>query len=201
MQRAPLSRTERLAKRACDVVLTLIALGLLAPLMLMVAFWIKLSAGGPAIIREARTGFDGRKLYVYKFGSPSATQAETQIVQTLGTDLHIAKARGVFGPSSVEELPQLFNVLKGEMSLVGPPPQDGVREELAAASRLAHRLHFKPGVTGWARVNGLRQEARSKKDLEARGNFDLWYVNNWSLALDLKIIWRTLFESAQPPAD
>lgn len=200
MQRAPLTRTERFAKRACDIVLAVTALVLLAPLMLMTALAIKLDSVGPVIFRQRRTGFDGRKFFTYKFRTLSMIEDGTQIVQTRGKDPRVTGMGRMLGQSSIDEVPQLFNVLKGEMSLVGPPPPDIADDEHAAVSSFAHLRHFKPGITGWARVNGLRGEAQTIEDMEKRTELDLWYVNNWSLMLDFKIIWRTFFELKQPRA-
>jgi lipopolysaccharide/colanic/teichoic acid biosynthesis glycosyltransferase len=192
MRRAPLTRTERLVKRACDIVLAVTALVLLAPLLLVTALAIKLNSVGPVIIRQRRTGFDGRMFFIYKFRTMSAPKDGTQIVQTRRNDARLTGVGRMLGPSSIDELPQLFNVLKGEMSLVGPRPHHIVHDDQAAISSVAHRRGFKPGITGWAEVNGRRGEAI--EDMEKQIELDLWYVNNWSLILDFKILWRTCFQ-------
>jgi lipopolysaccharide/colanic/teichoic acid biosynthesis glycosyltransferase len=194
MQRAPLTGTERLAKRACDIVLAATALALLAPLMLMTALAIKLSSVGPVIIRQRRTGFDGRRFFIYKFRTTSTTDDDMQIVPTRRNVPRVTGVGSLFGQSGIDELPQLFNVLKGEMSLVGPRPPDTARDNHAKVSTFADQHHFKPGMTGWAEVNGLRGETQTIKVIEKRIELDLWYINNWSLVLDFKILWRACFE-------
>jgi undecaprenyl-phosphate galactose phosphotransferase/putative colanic acid biosynthesis UDP-glucose lipid carrier transferase len=193
LQRAPLSRAERLAKRACDAVLATIALVLLAPLMLLTAVAIKLDSPGPIIFRQRRTGFNERMFFIYKFRTMSVIEDGPQIVQTLRDDPRVTKLGRLLRQSSIDELPQLFNVLKGEMSLVGPRPHAVAHDDHygAVISSYAYRHHVKPGITGWAQVNGLRGETQRIEDMERRIDLDLWYINNWSLILDFRIIWRT----------
>ena len=199
LQRAPLTRPERLAKRACDIGLASIALVLLAPLMILTALAIKLDSAGAVIFRQRRTGFNGRIFFIYKFRTMSVMEDGPEIVQTRRIDPRVTKVGRVLRQSSIDELPQLFNVLRGDMSLVGPRPHalahDG--QYGAMISTYAYRHHVKPGITGWAQVNGQRGETRRIEDMEKRIELDLWYVNNWSLLLDLRIIWRTCFELIQ----
>ena len=191
MQRAPLTRTESVVKRASDIALAGTALVLLSPLMLMTALAIRLHGVGPVMVRRRRTGFDGRAFFTYKFRTPSVTEEGTQIVRTRRSGSSVTEVGRVSG---IDELPQLFNVLKGDMSLIGPRPHAIALTGQAAVSNFAHRRGLKPGITGWAEVNGLRGEACTVEDIETRTELDLWYLDNWSLSLDFKIVWRTCFE-------
>jgi lipopolysaccharide/colanic/teichoic acid biosynthesis glycosyltransferase len=196
MQSAPLTRTEMFAKRACDIVLALTALVLLAPLMLMTALVIKLNSLDPVIIRQRLTGFDGRAFSIYKFRTMSVLKDRTQAVQARRNDLRLTKVGRVLRQSNIDELPQLFNVLKGDLSLVGPKLHAGAHDEQyrALISSYAFRHHIKPGIVGWAQVNRDRGEIREVRDIEKCVELDVWYINNWSLLLDLRIMWRTCFQ-------
>ena len=196
LQRAPLTRPERLAKRACDMGIATSALIVLAPLMLLTAIAIKLDSAGPTIFRQRQIGFDGLPFFIYKFRTMSVMEDGPQIVQTRQRDPRVTKVGRLLRQSSIDELPQLLNVLKGDMSLVGPRPHAIAHDDHygAAISSYAYRHHVKPGITGWAQVNGQRGETRQIADMEKRVELDLWYVNNWSLFLDLRIMWRTCFE-------
>ena len=198
MQRAPLTRTERVVKRVSDIALAVTALVLLSPLMLMTALAIRLDGGGPVMVRRRRTGFDGRAFFIYKFRTPSVTEEEMQIVRTRRSGSRVTEMGRTPRRSSIDELPQLFNVLKGDMSLIGPRPYAIALNGQAAVSNFARRRGLKPGLTGWAEVNGLRGEACTVEEIETRTELDLWYLNNWSLSLDLKIVWRTCFELNHP---
>ena len=194
MHRAPLTRTERVVKRASDIALAGTALVLLSPLMLITALAVRLDGVGPVMVRRRGTGFDGRTFLIYKFRPPSVTEGGTQIVRTRRSGMRDTEAGRMLEQSSVVELPQLFNVLKGDMSLIGPRPRAIALTGQAAVSNFAHRRGLKPGIIGWAEVNGLRGEACTIEDVERRTELDLWYLNNWSLSLDLKIVWRACFE-------
>jgi lipopolysaccharide/colanic/teichoic acid biosynthesis glycosyltransferase len=195
MQRAPLTRTERFAKRACDIAFTLVALVLLAPIMITTALAIKLSSVGPVFLREPRTGFDGRTIFILKFRIRSIRQDE---VRTFRTQRSVVSMNGVgrlLRQSRIDELPQLFNVLTGDMSLVGPGPHfAGDELQRVAISSHAHKSHFRPGITGWRAVSRIAGEIPAMEGKERRIELDLWYINHWSIVLDFKIIWRMCFE-------
>jgi len=196
LQRAPLNRTERAIKRACDVALALVALVLLAPLMLLSAAAIKLDSSGPVIFRQRRIGFDGRVFSIYKFRTMSVQEDGDRIVQTRRNDPRVTRIGRLLRQSSIDELPQLFNVVRGDMALVGPRPHAIAHDDQYGAmiAGYAYRHHVKPGITGWAQVNGQRGETKRIQDMERRVALDLWYIDNWSLTLDLRILWRTCFE-------
>jgi exopolysaccharide biosynthesis polyprenyl glycosylphosphotransferase len=196
IQRAPLGRTEMLAKRLCDVALATTILVLLSPLMLLVSLIIKLESTGPIIFRQRRVGFNGREFTIYKFRTMSVLEDGRQISQTRRNDPRVTEVGGVLRQSSIDELPQLFNVIKGEMSLVGPRPHAVAHDDRyqALISSYAFRRQVKPGMTGWAQINGRRGETRQIQDMERRIELDLWYIDNWSLSLDFKIMWASCFE-------
>jgi Undecaprenyl-phosphate glucose phosphotransferase len=196
LQRAPLTRFERLMKRTCDLILATSSLCILAPLMLLTALVIKLDSAGPVIFRQRRSGFNGRVFFILKFRTMSVMEDGVVIAQTQRVDPRVTRVGRFLRSSSIDELPQLINVLFGEMSLVGPRPHAVAHDDKygAVISSYAYRHHVKPGITGWAQVNGQRGETRQVSDMARRIELDLWYVNNWSLLLDFRVIWRTCFE-------
>ena len=202
LRRAPLTRPERLAKRACDIALATAALVLLSPLMLMSALAVKLDSPGPVIFRQRRAGFDGAAFSIYKFRTMSVLEDGPRIDQTRRNDPRVTPVGRLLRQSSIDELPQLFNVLRGDMALIGPRPHALAHDDQyrAAIASYAFRHHVKPGITGWAQVNGQRGETRRVEDMARRIDLDLWYIDNWSLTLDLRILWRTCFELARTNA-
>jgi undecaprenyl-phosphate galactose phosphotransferase/putative colanic acid biosynthesis UDP-glucose lipid carrier transferase len=196
IQRAPLSASERIAKRALDVLVALCGLALLLPLMGLVAAAIRLGSPGPAIFRQRRNGFNGHEFTIYKFRTMRVMEDGPEIVQARKSDARVTHLGRLLRQTSIDELPQLFNVLRGDMSLVGPRPHalahDNEYSQLIA--NYAFRHHVKPGITGWAQVNGLRGATPELEDMANRVELDLWYINNWSLGLDLQILLRTSFD-------
>jgi undecaprenyl-phosphate galactose phosphotransferase/putative colanic acid biosynthesis UDP-glucose lipid carrier transferase len=193
VQRAPLGATELAIKRASDVVLASLALTLLAPLLLIVAAAVKLTSRGPAIFKQDRHGFNGRKFTIYKFRTMTVTENGASIKQAQRNDARITPLGAMLRSSSIDELPQLVNVLRGEMSLVGPRPH-AIAHDVEYSKLIGtypYRQHVKPGITGWAQVNGLRGETGRIELMERRVELDLWYVSNWSVWLDLAILART----------
>lgn len=196
LQRAPLSATERFTKSIVDVVLSGFALIFLMPLMLVIGLAIRLESPGPAIFRQRRKGFNGREFVIYKFRTMTVMEDSHTIVQARKSDRRVTALGRILRQTSIDELPQLFNVLLGNMSLVGPRPHalahdnDYGRE----ISEYAFRHRVKPGITGWAQVNGFRGETSRLDQMARRIELDVWYINNWSLGLDLQIIFRTAFE-------
>jgi lipopolysaccharide/colanic/teichoic acid biosynthesis glycosyltransferase len=140
----------------------------------------------------------GGRFFIYKFRTPSVTEEGTQIVRTRRSGLRVTEVGRMLRQSGIDELPQLFNVLKGDLSLIGPRPHTIALTGQAAVSNFAHRRGLKPGITGWAEVNGLRGEAYTVEDIETRTELDLWYLDNWSISLDFKIVWRSCFELERP---
>jgi undecaprenyl-phosphate galactose phosphotransferase/putative colanic acid biosynthesis UDP-glucose lipid carrier transferase len=196
LQRAPLSGFERLAKRVLDIAGASIALLILSPLMLLTAIAIKLDSKGPVFFQQQRGGFNAKRFLIFKFRTMSVMEDGDTVTQATRHDPRISRFGSVLRATSVDELPQLFNVLLGDMSLVGPRPHalahDGHYGSLL--SDYAFRHHVKPGITGWAQVQGCRGETARVELMKRRLDFDLWYINNWNLGLDLLILFRTFIE-------
>jgi undecaprenyl-phosphate galactose phosphotransferase/putative colanic acid biosynthesis UDP-glucose lipid carrier transferase len=177
----------------------LVALVVFSPVMALAAVAIKLEGPGPVIFRQYRKGFNGRQFVMFKFRSMRAQehgQNGEAVVQVRRNDPRVTRVGAVLRATSIDELPQLINVIRGEMSLVGPRPHalahDNYFEKLL--EDYAFRHHVKPGMTGWAQVNGLRGATPSVEVISKRVKMDLWYINNWSLWLDFQIILKTVFE-------
>lgn len=190
----PFTGFNTLVKRASDIVLALIIQLMLLPLMMAIAVAVKLSSPGPVIFRQRRYGLYGEQIYVYKFRSMTVTEDGTNVVQAKKNDQRITKVGAFLRKTSLDELPQFINVLQGRMSIVGPRPHAVAHNEqyrkLIKGYMLRHKA--KPGITGWAQVNGFRGETETLDKMEARIRYDLDYLRNWSLWLDLWIIVRTV---------
>jgi Undecaprenyl-phosphate glucose phosphotransferase len=200
IQRAPLSPGELTLKRMIDLAFCSTSLLLLAPLLATVALAIKLDSPGPVIFSQRRRGFNGREFKVHKFRTMTVLEDGAVIPQTKRTDARVTRLGRVLRATSIDELPQLINVLRGQMSLIGPRPHAVAHDEGYAKqiSNYAFRQHVKPGLTGWAQVNGLRGETSLLELMEQRVAYDLWYIQNWSIWLDLRIIVLTMFELLRP---
>lgn len=190
----PFTGTNALAKRISDIILASIILVLISPLLLAIAIGVKLSSPGPAIFRQKRNGLDGSEITVYKFRSMRAMDNGPVVAQATKDDPRITRFGAFLRRSSLDELPQFINVLQGHMSIVGPRPHavahNELYRELIRAYMVRHKV--KPGITGWAQVNGLRGETETVEKMKARVEYDLEYLRNWSIGLDLQIIVRTL---------
>jgi putative colanic acid biosynthesis UDP-glucose lipid carrier transferase len=182
------------AKRLTDIGLSLLILLPILPLLALVAVMVKVSSPGPIIFKQRRYGLDGREIAVYKFRTMRVTEDGAQIRQASRTDSRITRIGGMLRRTSLDELPQLINVLQGRMSLVGPRPHAVAHNEeyrkLIKGYMVRHKVL--PGITGLAQVNGCRGETTELKDMEARVNFDLDYLRHWSPMLDIKIILLTV---------
>jgi putative colanic acid biosynthesis UDP-glucose lipid carrier transferase len=180
-------------KRVTDVVISAVALIVLLPFLVVIALLVKLGSPGPAIFRQRRYGLDGREIVVYKFRTMTVTQDGGPIVQATRDDNRITAVGKLLRRYSVDELPQLVNVLQGRMSLVGPRPHAVAHNEeyrkLIKGYMVRHKV--KPGITGLAQVNGCRGETSRLEEMEARIKYDLDYLRNWSPMLDLKILFAT----------
>jgi putative colanic acid biosysnthesis UDP-glucose lipid carrier transferase len=182
------------AKRVTDVGFSTLILLLLLPLLVVIALAIRLSSAGPVIFTQRRYGLDGKEIGVYKFRTMRVTEDGEQIRQASKTDSRITPVGRVLRRSSMDELPQLINVLQGRMSLVGPRPHAVAHNEeyrkLIKGYMLRHKVL--PGITGLAQINGWRGETSNLEDMEARVNFDLDYLRHWSPLLDIKILLLTI---------
>ena len=181
------------AKRMTDIILSAVILALTLPLFVIVAMLVKFSSPGPVIFKQRRYGLDGREIAVYKFRTMRVTEDGEKIRQASKSDSRITPIGGMLRRSSLDELPQLINVLQGRMSLVGPRPHAVAHNEeyrkLIKGYMVRHKVL--PGITGLAQVNGCRGETSQLEDMEARVNYDLDYLRHWSPMLDIKIILLT----------
>jgi Undecaprenyl-phosphate glucose phosphotransferase len=200
IQRAPLSMPEQFAKRVLDIALAGIALVLLAPMMVVTALAIRLDTEGPALFRQQRSGFNARRFQIFKFRTMTVMEDGNKISQATRHDSRVSKFGALLRASSIDELPQLFNVIRGDMSLVGPRPHALAHDDYYSKvlSEYAFRHHVKPGITGWAQVHGYRGGTAQLELMRKRLDLDLWYINNWSIGIDLLILFRTLGELLHP---
>jgi len=194
LTRPPLTWLQKLEKRSFDVVVSSLALLALSPFMFVVALFIRLADGGPALFRQTRYGFNQEPFRIFKFRTMRTMENGRTVVQAKKGDPRVTRLGAFLRRSSIDELPQLINVLKGDMSIVGPRPHALAHDQLFVA-RIAHyarRHNVKPGITGWAQVNGHRGEITDHAALQARLDDDLYYIDNWSLWLDVKIVLMTI---------
>lgn len=181
-------------KRASDIVLSSIILLLVSPFMILIAIMIKLESSGPAIFKQRRYGLDGEQILVYKFRSMAVEEDGSTVLQAKKNDQRVTRFGAFLRRTSMDELPQFFNVLQGRMSVVGPRPHAVAHNEmyrtLIKGYMVRHKV--KPGITGWAQVNGYRGETDTLDKMQARIDYDLDYLRNWSLQLDLFIVLKTV---------
>jgi putative colanic acid biosysnthesis UDP-glucose lipid carrier transferase len=191
---SPFTGSNGLIKRASDIVLSLLILALISPLLLLIAMAIKLDSPGPIIFKQRRYGLDGEEILVYKFRSMRVCEDGDTIQQAQKNDSRVTRIGAFLRRNSLDELPQFVNVLQGRMSIVGPRPHAVAHNEiyrnLIKGYMIRHKV--KPGITGWAQVNGYRGETRTLDKMQARIDHDLDYLRNWSLRLDLHIILKTV---------
>lgn len=181
-------------KRTSDVVLASIILLLIFPILLIVAIAVKVGSPGPAIFRQRRYGLDGKQIVVYKFRSMTVTEDGAKVQQATKNDSRITPLGAFLRKTSLDELPQFVNVLQGRMSIVGPRPHAVAHNELYRKLIKGYmvRHKVKPGITGWAQVNGYRGETDTLEKMQGRIDFDLDYLRNWSLRLDFYIFFKTI---------
>lgn len=191
---SPFTGFNGVIKRSSDIILTLLILCLILPIMLLIAIGIKRSSPGPVIFKQRRYGLDGKEIIVYKFRSMTACEDGDKIRQAQKTDSRITPFGAFLRKTSLDELPQFINVLQGRMSIVGPRPHAVAHNEeyrkLIKGYMVRHKV--KPGITGWAQVNGYRGETEVLDKMKKRIDYDLDYLRNWSLQLDLYIIVKTI---------
>ncbi|MES2978500.1 MAG: undecaprenyl-phosphate glucose phosphotransferase [Pseudomonadota bacterium] len=181
-------------KRASDIVLSILILLLILPVMLVIGLLVKLESPGPAIFKQRRYGLDGEQIVVYKFRSMAVTEDGSSVQQARKDDRRVTRLGRILRKTSLDELPQFVNVLQGRMSIVGPRPHAVAHNEmyrtLIKGYMVRHKV--KPGITGWAQVNGHRGETETLDKMQSRIDCDLDYLRNWSLQLDLYIIFKTI---------
>lgn len=192
---APMNETGRFFKRVFDIFASALGLVLTSPLLLVIALAVRLTSPGPALFRQERRGFNGRNFYILKFRSMRVMENGRTMRQAQVNDPRITPIGNFIRRTSIDELPQLINVLRGEMSLVGPRPHAiSHDDELSEKFELyAQRQRIKPGITGWAQVNGHRGDTSTQDKIEARTLHDLYYAENWSVLLDIWIVLLTIF--------
>ena len=196
VQRAPLTRAELATKRVFDVTIASVMLFVLFPLLVATSIAVALESPGPVIFKQRRRGFNGRDFIIHKFRTMTVMEDGDDIQQAARRDPRVTRLGRLLRRSSIDELPQLINVLKGDMSLIGPRPHAVAhdKEYGALVGNYAFRHHVKPGISGWAQVNGFRGETAHVDQMRKRIEFDVWYINNWSVTLDFQILARTCVE-------
>lgn len=189
----PLNGWHRIFKRVTDTVVSLLAIMILFPVMVLIGAIVKITSPGPILYKQERMGLDGRVFNIYKFRSMGiGAEDNTGPVWASEDDYRRTKFGAFLRKTNLDELPQLFNVLKGNMSLVGPRPERPyfIERFKKEVPKYMFRHKTKAGITGWAQVNGWRGNTSVEKRIE----YDLYYIENWSLTLDVKIMWQTLWK-------
>ena len=190
----PFTGINRLVKTTADMMLATVILVLISPVLLLIAIGVKLTSPGPALFRQRRNGLDGEEIVVYKFRSMRSLDDGQVVPQATKDDPRVTPFGGFLRRTSLDELPQFINDLQGRMSIVGPRPHAVAHNEqyrkLIKAYMVRHKV--KPGITGWAQIHGQRGETDTIEKMQARVEYDLEYLRNWSLGLDLQIIARTI---------
>lgn len=192
---SPFTGINGVVKNVSDLLLATLMLLLLSPLMLGIALVVKLTSPGPVIFQQRRYGLNSEEIIVYKFRTMTVCEDGAQVAQAQKNDPRITRIGAFLRRTSMDELPQLINVLQGRMSLVGPRPHAVAHNELYRKLIKGYMLRHKvkPGITGWAQVNGLRGETETVEKMKARIDLDLNYLKNWSIWLDLWILVRTVW--------
>ncbi|MEQ5767645.1 undecaprenyl-phosphate glucose phosphotransferase [Halomonas sp. H33-56] len=194
---SPLNGMARVVKRSEDLLVALFALIIILPICLAIAIAVKLSSPGPALFKQYRTGANGKKFKVYKFRTMKFHEESDGVVsQAKKGDDRITPVGRFLRRTSLDELPQFYNVVQGRMSIVGPRPHALAHNEYYKdiVESYMRRHKVKPGITGWAQVNGFRGETDTLGKMQSRVEHDLWYIDNWSVWLDIKIIILTAFK-------
>lgn len=189
----PFTGMDGFIKRTADFLFSLVVLIVISPILLVIALGIKLTSPGPIIFKQRRYGLDGQQILVYKFRSMTVTEDGGTVTQATRNDQRITPLGAFLRKTSLDELPQFINVLQGRMSVVGPRPHAVAHNEeyrkLIKGYMVRHKV--KPGITGWAQVNGFRGETDTLEKMEQRVHYDLEYLRNWSPRLDMLIVAKT----------
>lgn len=195
MNESPFTGIDGVVKSISDFVLALLIIILISPVLACIALAVKITSPGPVIFKQRRYGLNGEEITVYKFRSMTVTEDGENIEQARQNDQRLTKIGGFLRRTSLDELPQFFNVLQGRMSIVGPRPHAVAHNELYRKLIKGYMLRHKakPGITGWAQVNGWRGETETLEKMKARIEHDLYYLKNWSIWLDLWIILKTIW--------
>ncbi len=195
LDRQPLGLLDFAVKRALDIVVAGAALVALSPVFAVVALLIKLESPGPVLFRQRRYGFNQEPFHIFKFRSMNTMEDGREVVQATVGDSRITRVGRFIRRTNIDELPQLLNVLVGDMSLVGPRPHAMVHDQMFERdiALYARRHNMRPGISGWAQVNGYRGETSTADKMRGRIEHDLQYIDRWSISLDLKIMFLTVF--------
>jgi len=195
LQRPPFSAVDQIAKRGFDIFVAASVLVVAAPLLIMIAALVKLDSRGPVLFRQRRHGFNRVPFWITKFRTMNCMEDGDVIPQACAHDPRLTSVGRVLRRSNLDELPQLFDVLRGKMSLVGPRPHALAHDRAYESKILSYtrRHNVKPGMTGWAQVNGFRGETEEDCKMAKRVELDLYYIDNWSLLFDIQIILLTIF--------
>jgi Undecaprenyl-phosphate glucose phosphotransferase len=200
LQRAPLSAAQRNLKQGMDRILAAMSLVALIPFFAVISAAIRMESSGPAFFLQTRIGFNGRPFKIFKFRTMSTLDDGSVVVQATKNDNRVTHLGRLLRKLSIDEVPQLLNVLRGDMSLVGPRPHalahDNEYDQLIATYAIRHKM--KPGITGWAQVNGFRGETPEIGMMKRRVESDLWYIEYWSLWLDIRILLVTVVRVLKP---
>jgi Undecaprenyl-phosphate glucose phosphotransferase len=193
--RPPLNQFDLLVKRAFDIIAAAIGLVMLSPLFIIVSIAIKLGSRGPIFFRQLRHGYNNETINILKFRTMTTMEAGNEFTQAVKNDPRVTPFGRLLRRSNIDELPQLINVLRGEMSVVGPRPHATVHNAMFMDKirPFSRRRGGETGITGWAQVNGCRGETDTLEKMQRRIEHDLYYIDNWSFMLDLKVIILTLF--------
>lgn len=194
LRSSPIEGKASTLKLVEDLSISLCAIVLTAPLMILIAILIKLDSPGPVLFKQRRYGIDGMEIIIWKFRTMCVMEDDSQVVQAKRNDPRVTRVGRFLRRTSLDELPQFFNVLQGRMSVVGPRPHAVAHNEQyrKIIDRYMWRCKVKPGITGWAQVNGWRGETDTPEKMEKRVQFDLDYLSNWSIWMDLRIVVRTI---------
>ena len=194
MCETPFSGFNGFVKGLSDLILSSLILCLISPLLLVIAIGVKLSSPGPILFKQRRYGLDGNEIVVYKFRSMTVAEDSNVVIQAKFNDKRVTPFGKFIRKTSLDELPQFINVLQGRMSIVGPRPHaishNEMYRKVIKGYMVRHKV--KPGITGWAQVNGYRGETETVESMKARIDYDIDYLKNWSLGLDIKIILKTV---------
>jgi exopolysaccharide biosynthesis polyprenyl glycosylphosphotransferase len=183
-------------KRGLDLIIAVPALIVVAPLLAVIALLVRLDSGGPVFFRQTRLGLGGKPFNIVKFRTMSVMENGDTVRQVTRNDVRVTRFGRFLRAFSLDELPQLLNVISGEMSIIGPRPHARAHDEMYGRmiDCYALRQNIKPGITGWAQVHGLRGETATLEAMRARVDYDVWYVKNANIALDIEILFRTALE-------
>jgi putative colanic acid biosysnthesis UDP-glucose lipid carrier transferase len=198
---SPFHGTVGMMKRWSDIIVAFLAVLLLSPIMVVAAFAVKFTSKGPILFKQKRYGLDGREIEIWKFRSMHIHQEQNVVTQATKGDQRLSPVGAFLRKSSIDELPQFFNVLQGRMSVVGPRPHavshNEIYRKIISGYMIRHKV--KPGITGWAQVNGARGETETVEKMEKRVEYDLHYLRHWSVKFDFIIMCKTVLAVFKAP--